>query len=151
MEVKVQYISIKILIIRYLHHAILYNLLFFPPASMALMSAIGTLRGRRRWLWRAALGVRSVLTSCSSTDAPTSCRPPPWDLQQPHRPAWRFPPRWRSRTRATAPAWATARLEEQCPNSDTAHKVRVYVSVPHTQRRWCRTHVALREVSTGMI
>lgn len=81
--------------------------------STVLMSATGTPRARRRCLWPKVLAVRSVSSSCSSTVALTRCRP-----LLPRRPAWQCPPRSGSRTRATAPAWATARPGGPCPNGN---------------------------------
>lgn len=95
---------------------------------MAVMFDIGTPRDRQHLSWLAVLGVRSVSTSYSSTDAQTN-RPLRSVLQRPHHPAWQFPPHSRSRTRVAAPAWVTARREEQCHNPNNMVVKRVCVCV----------------------
>lgn len=97
------------------------------------MFGIGMLRGRRHWLWLAVLAVKSVSTSCSSTDAQVNLPPPsrqqsvsqqpqPPASQLPWRRAWQLPQHSRSRTRAAAvavavaPAWVTAPPDEQYHN-----------------------------------
>lgn len=92
-----------------------FLLLFWHSISTAVMFDTGTLRGRRRWSWPAVLGVRTASTSCSNTDARMS-RPPRPVSQRPPHPAWPFPRHSRSRTRAAAPAWVTARPDERCRN-----------------------------------
>lgn len=96
---------------------------------MAVTLGSGMLRGGQLWFWLAALAARNASTSYSSTGAqmnrpPPSASPRQLVLQQlprrasllPWRRAWRLPQPSRFRTRAAAPAWVTAPLEEQCRN-----------------------------------